>query len=147
MKTYDETSVSSHLFYPTAIQWRKWMPSFGTTDTVNNIIASPYKPAPPTVVTFMITATYKFCGQRVYWPDTKTVTIERNTYFDNSSVDRLEGEEKLDSTRMLCILRKGKSLGKRIKRNFRMPNKCRYLVSCLHYQVRYRCRGDMHSIV
>ena len=31
-------------------------------------------------------------GVRVYWPDTKTVTIERNTYYDNSSVCHLEGE-------------------------------------------------------
>jgi hypothetical protein len=35
-------------------------------------------------------------GVRVYWPDTKTVTIERNTYFDNSSADRLEGEENVE---------------------------------------------------
>jgi hypothetical protein len=34
-------------------------------------------------------------GVRVYWSDTKTVTIERNTYFDNSSAARLEGEEDL----------------------------------------------------
>ena len=34
-------------------------------------------------------------GIRVYWPDKKTVSTERNVYFDNtqSSVSRLEGEE------------------------------------------------------
>jgi hypothetical protein len=34
-------------------------------------------------------------GARVYWRDTKTVTVERNVYFDptSASVDRLEGED------------------------------------------------------
>ena len=34
-------------------------------------------------------------GIRVYWPDKKTVSTERNIYFDNTqlSVSRLEGEE------------------------------------------------------
>ena len=34
-------------------------------------------------------------GARIYWRDTKTVTIERNVYFDPTSVsvDRLEGED------------------------------------------------------
>ena len=35
-------------------------------------------------------------GVRVYWPDTKTVTVEQNTYFDNSSADRLGGEENIE---------------------------------------------------
>ena len=34
-------------------------------------------------------------GVRVYWHDTKMVTVEWNTYFDNSSVDCLEGEENV----------------------------------------------------
>jgi hypothetical protein len=42
-------------------------------------------------------------GVRVYWPDTKTVTIEHNTYFDNSSADRLEGEENIDDTEFIEI--------------------------------------------
>ena len=32
-------------------------------------------------------------GARVYWPKKRTVTIERNVYFDNSSSERLEGED------------------------------------------------------
>ena len=34
-------------------------------------------------------------GARVYWRDTKTVTVERNVYFDptSASVDHLEGED------------------------------------------------------
>ena len=34
-------------------------------------------------------------GARIYWRDTKTVTVERNVYFDptSASVDRLEGED------------------------------------------------------
>jgi hypothetical protein len=34
-------------------------------------------------------------GARIYWQDTKTVTVERNIYFDptSASVDRLEGED------------------------------------------------------
>ena len=34
-------------------------------------------------------------GSRIYWPDTKTVTVERNVYFDptSASVDRIEGED------------------------------------------------------
>jgi len=31
-------------------------------------------------------------GVRVYWPDTRTITVERNTYYDNSSASHLEGE-------------------------------------------------------
>jgi hypothetical protein len=31
-------------------------------------------------------------GVRVYWPDTRTITVERNTYFDDSSASHLEGE-------------------------------------------------------
>ena len=37
-------------------------------------------------------------GARVYWPDSKTVTVERNTYFDNSSVGRIEEEEAIINT-------------------------------------------------
>ena len=33
-------------------------------------------------------------GARVYWLDSKTVTIERNNYYDNSSVSRLEEEQE-----------------------------------------------------
>ena len=33
-------------------------------------------------------------GVRVYWPESKTVTVERNVYFDNSSVSRLEEEQE-----------------------------------------------------
>ena len=33
-------------------------------------------------------------GVRVYWPETKTVTVERNVYYDNSSVSRLEEEQE-----------------------------------------------------
>ena len=32
-------------------------------------------------------------GVRVYWPNTKTITVERNTYYDNSSTSNLEGED------------------------------------------------------
>src|SRR5271168_4942774 len=32
-------------------------------------------------------------GFRVYWPDTKSITVERNVYYDNSSVSRNEGEQ------------------------------------------------------
>lgn len=33
-------------------------------------------------------------GVRIYWPDTKLITIERNVYFDDSSVSRNEGEHE-----------------------------------------------------
>ena len=33
-------------------------------------------------------------GARVYWPDSKTVTVERNIYYDNSSVSHLEEEQE-----------------------------------------------------
>ncbi|KAF8800889.1 hypothetical protein BYT27DRAFT_7104503, partial [Phlegmacium glaucopus] len=32
-------------------------------------------------------------GVRVYWPDTKTVTVERNVTYNNSSVERFEEEQ------------------------------------------------------
>ena len=32
-------------------------------------------------------------GVRVYWADNKTVTVERNIYYDNSSVGCLEEEQ------------------------------------------------------
>ncbi|KAF8817637.1 hypothetical protein BYT27DRAFT_7074191, partial [Phlegmacium glaucopus] len=31
-------------------------------------------------------------GVRIYWPDTKSVTVERNVTYDNSSADRFEEE-------------------------------------------------------
>ena len=37
-------------------------------------------------------------GVRVYWPDTGTVTVERNTYYDNSSASHLEGEQNIQIT-------------------------------------------------
>ena len=37
-------------------------------------------------------------GVRVYWPDTKTITVERNTYYDNSSTYHLEGEKTVGLT-------------------------------------------------
>jgi hypothetical protein len=37
-------------------------------------------------------------GARVYWRDTKTITVERNTYYDNSSDSRLEGEDNVQLT-------------------------------------------------
>ena len=37
-------------------------------------------------------------GIRVYWPDTRTITVECNTYFDNSSASHLEGEENIEIT-------------------------------------------------
>lgn len=42
-------------------------------------------------------------GVRVYWPDTKTLTVERNTYFDNSSVSHLEGEQNTDDIEFIEI--------------------------------------------
>jgi Reverse transcriptase (RNA-dependent DNA polymerase)/Integrase core domain/GAG-pre-integrase domain len=38
-------------------------------------------------------------GARVYWPDSKTVTVERNIYFDNSSANRFEEEEAINITK------------------------------------------------
>jgi hypothetical protein len=35
---------------------------------------------------------------RVYWPDTRTITVERNTYYDNSSASHLEGEQTIELT-------------------------------------------------
>ncbi|KAF8813522.1 hypothetical protein BYT27DRAFT_7084235 [Phlegmacium glaucopus] len=32
-------------------------------------------------------------GVRIYWPDTKTVTVERNVTYDNSSANRFEEED------------------------------------------------------
>jgi hypothetical protein len=32
-------------------------------------------------------------GVRIYWPDTRTITVERNTYYDDSSASDLEGEQ------------------------------------------------------
>ena len=37
-------------------------------------------------------------GVRVYWPDTRTITVERNTYYDDSSASHLEGEQSIDLT-------------------------------------------------
>jgi len=37
-------------------------------------------------------------GVRVYWPDTRTITVERNTYFNNSLNSHLEGEEDVHIT-------------------------------------------------
>ena len=34
-------------------------------------------------------------GVRIYWPDTKLVTVERNVYYDNSSASRLEEEKDI----------------------------------------------------
>jgi hypothetical protein len=34
-------------------------------------------------------------GARIYWPDTKSVTVERNIYFDNVSANRFEEEESV----------------------------------------------------
>ena len=38
-------------------------------------------------------------GARVYWPDSKTVTVERNIYFDNSSASCFEEEEAVNVTK------------------------------------------------
>jgi hypothetical protein len=38
-------------------------------------------------------------GARIYWPDSKTVTVERNIYFDNSSAGRFEEEEAVNVAR------------------------------------------------
>ena len=38
-------------------------------------------------------------GAWVYWPDSKTVTVERNIYFDNSSASRFEEEEAVNVTK------------------------------------------------
>ncbi len=35
-------------------------------------------------------------GVRVYWPDTKKITVERNVYYDNSSACHSEGEQNLE---------------------------------------------------
>ena len=35
-------------------------------------------------------------GVRVYWPDTKNVTVERNVYYDNASACRSEGEQDIE---------------------------------------------------
>ena len=35
-------------------------------------------------------------GAHIYWPDTKSITVERNTYFDNSSADHIEEEEAVN---------------------------------------------------
>jgi hypothetical protein len=37
-------------------------------------------------------------GVRVYWPDTKTITVEWNTYYDNLSASHLEGEQTIKLT-------------------------------------------------
>jgi hypothetical protein len=37
-------------------------------------------------------------GMRVYWPNMRMVTVEQNTYFDNSSTSHLEGEENVHIT-------------------------------------------------
>ena len=33
-------------------------------------------------------------GVRIYWPDSKSITVERNVYFDDASVSRNEGEHE-----------------------------------------------------
>jgi hypothetical protein len=35
-------------------------------------------------------------GARIYWPDTKSVTVERNIHYDNSSASRFEEEEAVE---------------------------------------------------
>jgi len=42
-------------------------------------------------------------GVRVYWPDTKTVTVERNTYFDDSSAGHLEVEENTENIEFIEV--------------------------------------------
>jgi len=37
-------------------------------------------------------------GVHVYWPDTKTITVERNIHYDNSSACHLEGEKSIELT-------------------------------------------------
>ncbi len=39
-------------------------------------------------------------GIRVYWPDTKKITVEQNIYYDNSSACRSEGEQNLEIVEM-----------------------------------------------
>jgi len=39
-------------------------------------------------------------GVRVYWPEMRTVTVEQNTYYNNSSTSHLEGEEDTHITEM-----------------------------------------------
>ena len=39
-------------------------------------------------------------GIRVYWPDTKKITVERNVYYDNSSACHSEGEQNLEIVEM-----------------------------------------------
>lgn len=40
-------------------------------------------------------------GVQVYWPDTRTVTVERNTYYNDTSASHLEGENGgMDITEM-----------------------------------------------
>jgi len=38
----------------------------------------------------------KLKGVRVYWPDTKNVTVERNIYYDNTSACHSEGEQDIE---------------------------------------------------
>ena len=38
-------------------------------------------------------------GIWVYWPDTRTIMVKRNTYFNNSSASHLEGEQDIDITK------------------------------------------------
>jgi hypothetical protein len=35
-------------------------------------------------------------GVRVYWPDTKAISVERNVYYDDASASRNEGEQPDD---------------------------------------------------
>ena len=35
-------------------------------------------------------------GVRIYWPDSKTVTVERNVYYENPSVNCFEEEELVE---------------------------------------------------
>src|SRR6202522_700164 len=38
-------------------------------------------------------------GVRIYWPDTKSITVERNVYYDDTSASRCEGEHNVIVTK------------------------------------------------
>jgi hypothetical protein len=38
-------------------------------------------------------------GVQIYWPDTKSITVERNVYYDDTSASRCEGEKDIIVTK------------------------------------------------
>ena len=62
-------------------------------------------------------------GMRVYWPDTTTVTVERNTYYDDTSASYLEGKNGVQITKTNADLPAPEPRTQKMFRNPKIPPK------------------------